>query len=235
MKKAFVLLLACLMAVNVSAQKVKSSTTTKKTTSSKTVSKKSPAKKKSATPDGLLQKGTFYFNTNATNVSFNHISVGHKNGNKSESLTRFGLQGTGGYALSEHLGIAAGVGFQYGKMEGNSITAFTFNGGVRYYVIPNLYLSGMMVLGTTSISGGADIGGLGGDDDDDDDDSGSVSSSMKGHTFGVDLGVGYSIFLTPRIALEPNISYSIGISNKMENQEFKLNSLTFNIGFTIFI
>jgi hypothetical protein len=235
MKKAFVLLLACLMAVNVSAQKVKSSTTTKKTTTSKTVSKKSPAKKKSTSPDGLLQKGTFYFNTNTTNVSFNHFSVGHKKGDKTQSLTRFGLQGTGGYAISEHLGIAAGVGFQYGKMEGSSLSVFSFNGGVRYYVIPNLYLSGMMVVGATSISEGGNLSDLTGDGDDGDDDSGSVSSSMKGHTFGVDLGVGYSIFLTPRIALEPNISYSIGISNKMENKEFKLNSLTFNIGFTIFI
>ncbi len=244
MKKAFVLLLACLMAVNVSAQKVKSTSTAKKTTTSKTTTNKtttakkstSSSKKKSATPDGLLQKGTFYFNTNASNVSFNHISVGHKNGNKSNSVTRFGLQGTGGYALSEHLGIAAGVGFQYGKMEGSSISAFTFNGGVRYYVIPNLYLSGMMVVGATSISDGGTIDDLTGDGGDDaDDDGASVSASMKGHTFGVDLGVGYSIFLTPRIALEPNISYSIGISNKMENKEFKMNSLTFNIGFTIFL
>lgn len=233
MKKAFVLLLACLMAVNVSAQKVKSSTSAKKATSSKSAAaKKSSAKKKSTRADGLLEKGTFYFNTNATNISFNNISVGLKQGSKTESLTRFGLQGTGGYALSEHLGLAAGVGFQYGKMEGNSVTAFTFNGGVRYYVIPNLYVSGMLVVGATSISGGMDLGDGG---DDDDDDGGSVSASSKGHTFGADLGVGYSFFLTPRIAIEPNISYSIGFSNKMQNTEYKLNSLTFNIGFTIFI
>lgn len=236
MKKALVLLLACLMAVNVSAQKAKSSSTSKKTTTTKTTTKKSTSSKKST--DGSIHKGTIFLNTNATNISFNNFSYGSKNGSSTSSITRFGLQATGGYGLANNLAAVGGLGFQYGKSGDSSLTVFSFNGGVRYYVIPNLYVSGMAVLGTVNI-GGADKIDLGDDDDDDGGSGGSggstKNSSMKGHSFGVDLGVGYSWFLTPRIAIEPNISYSIGISNKVQDAEFKLNSLTFNIGFTILL
>ena len=220
MKKAFVLLLACLMAVNVSAQKAKTSSSSKKTTSTKTTAS---AKKKSN--DGTISKGTIFFNTNATNISFNHFTFGDKDSNTSSSATRFGLQATGGYGLANNLALVGGVGFQYGKEEDTSATAFTFNGGVRYYVIPNLYVSGMAVLGTMKVNGEIDTSGAGG----------GKKDGLKGSTFGVDLGVGYSYFLTPRLAVEPNLSYSIGISNKLEDAEFKLNSLTFNIGFTILL
>lgn len=221
MKKALVLLLACLMAVNVSAQKAKSSSTTKKTTTTKTTTKKS-ASKKSA--DGI-SKGTFFFNTNATNISFNNFSYGAKDGGNTSSVTRFGLQATGGYGLAENLALVAGLGFQYGKAQDNSGTVFSFNGGVRYYFIPHFYASGMLVLGTMSSGASLDL----------DDDDSTGGKPLKGNTFGFDIGVGYSYFLTPRVAIEPNLSYSIGISNKMMEQEFKLNSLTFNIGFTILL
>ncbi|MBR4775631.1 MAG: autotransporter outer membrane beta-barrel domain-containing protein [Bacteroidales bacterium] len=240
MKKALVLLLACLMAVNVSAQKAKTSSSAKKTTTKTTTTKKSTSSKKKSN-DGTISKGTIFLNTNATNISFNNFSYGSKNGSSTSSITRFGLQATGGYGLANNLAAVGGLGFQYGKSGDSSLTVFSFNGGVRYYVIPNLYVSGMAVLGTVNI-GGADKIDLGDDDDDDSGSGGSGSSgsssknsSMKGHSFGVDLGVGYSWFLTPRIAIEPNISYSIGISNKVEDAEFKLNSLTFNIGFTILL
>ena len=221
MKKALVLLLACLMAVNVSAQKAKSSTTTKKTTT--TTTKKKTSSKKSS--DATIGKGTFFFNTNATNISFNNFSYGSKDGGNTSSITRFGLQATGGYGLAENLALVAGLGFQYGKAEGNSGTVFSFNGGVRYYFIPHFYASGMLVLGTMSSSASLDL----------DDDDTTKGKALKGNTFGFDIGVGYSYFLSPRVAIEPNISYSIGISNKMMEQEFKLNSLTFNIGFTILL
>lgn len=216
MKKALVLLLACLMAVNVSAQKAKSSSSAKKTTSSTT--KKSSSSKKSH--DGTISKGTFFFNTNATNISFNSFSVGDKDGGDTQSLTRFGLQGTGGYGLMNNLALVGGLGFQYGKYSDSALTAFTLNAGARYYIVSNFYASGMFVLGLTSVNNNTGKGG---------------SVGGKGHTFGFDIGVGYSIFLTPKIALEPNISYSIGLSNKMEDAEYKLNSLTANIGFTILL
>lgn len=228
MKKALVLLLACLMAVNVSAQKTKSSSTAvKKATTSKTTAKKTSSTKKSSTPDGLLEKGTFFFNTNATNVSFNYISIGSKNGGKSENLTRFGLQAQGGYAISRNLAAVAGVGYQFGKMESNSLNVFNLTGGVRYYIIPNLYASGMLVVGFTGVN--ADTSDLSDDPDD------LPSGSMKGHTIGMDLGVGYSYWLTKRVAIEPNLSYSIGLSTKFEDSEVKMNVLTFNIGFTILL
>ena len=211
MKKALVLLLACLMAVNVSAQKAKSYSTTKKTTTVK----KSSSKKASGTP---VQKGTIFFNTNATNISFNSISFGDADGGAMESLTRFGLQGTGGYGLMDNLALVGGLGLQFGKVEDSSLTAFTLNAGARYYIVSNFYASGMFVLGLTSVNNNSGKGSTG-----------------KGHTFGFDIGVGYSIFLTPRIAIEPNLSYSIGISNKMADAAYKLNSLTANVGFTILL
>ena len=216
MKKTLVLLLACLMAVNVSAQKAKSSTSKKATTTKTTSAKKSTSKKNS---DVTITKGTIFFNTNATNISFNNFSFGPKDGSEKQSLTRFGLQGNGGYGIMDNLALVGGVGFQYGKLDDSSLTAFTLNAGARYYIIPSLYASGMFVLGTTNINNN----------------SGQGSNGGKGSTFGFDIGVGYSWFLTPRIALEPNLSYSIGISNKMANQDFKLNSLTLNIGFTILL
>ncbi|MBQ3812484.1 MAG: DUF3575 domain-containing protein [Bacteroidales bacterium] len=215
MKKTLVLLLACLMAVNVSAQKAKSSTSKKATTTKTTSAKKSTSKKNS---DVSITKGTIFFNTNATNISFNNISFGAKDGSETQSLTRFGLLGTGGYGIIDNLALVGGVGFQYGKVDDSSLTAFTLNAGARYYIIHSLYASGMFVLGTTNINNNTEEGPTG-----------------KGSTFGFDIGVGYSWFLTPRIALEPNLSYSIGLSNKMANEEFKLNSLTFNIGFTILL
>lgn len=214
MKKAIVLLLACLMAVNVSAQKTKATTAKKATTSKTSSAKKSSSSKKKAS-DATLPKGTFFFNTNATNVSFNSITFAVNDGSASTSLTRFGLQATGGYGIIDNLALVGGLGFQYGKMQDTSVTAFTFNAGARYYIVSGFYASGMFVLGTMNMGGGG--------------------RDNKGHTFGLDLGVGYSYFLTPRIAIEPNFSYSIGLSNKMADVDYKLNALTFNIGFTILL
>lgn len=207
MKKALVLLLTCLMAVNVSAQ----SSGTKKSSSKA----KSAASSKKKAPEASLAKGTIFFNTNATNISFNSISFGAKDGSGSSSLTRFGLQATGGYGIIDNLAIVGGLGFQFGKMDETSVTAFTLNAGARYYIVKGLYASGMFVLGTVNAGGGQRAG--------------------KGHTLGLDLGVGYSYFLTPRIAVEPNLSYSIGLSNKMDDMDYKLNALTLNIGFTILL
>lgn len=228
MKKILFLLLACLMAVNVSAQNAKKTTTKKNTTTKKTSSKVQTKKTSSKVQQGTLTPGTFFFNTNATNIGFNYFNVGPKGSKSSSDILRFGLQANGGYALMPSLAIVAGTGVQFGKMEESSITALNLMAGARYYIIHNLYASGMLVLGHANINAGGKM-------DDIDDEDLDLDPNMKGTTFGLDIGVGYSIFLTPKVAIEPNISYSIGLVNKFRGQDYKLNSLTLNIGFTFFL
>ena len=149
-----------------------------------------------------------------TNLSFNSFTISSKG--EKESFSRFGLQATGGYAIMDDLAIVGGLGFQSGSYDGSGVSVFDIHAGARYYVIPNLYAGADLLFGTLSLNNKTGKGS---------------SGSMSGNTISVELNAGYSYFLADRIAVEPSISYTLGLSTKFEDQPFGLSALTLNIGF----
>ena len=233
MKKFVAILLGCMLVAGVSANaqaKKSSKSSAKKTT--KTV-------KKASKQVVDIKKGTYFVNANLTNIGFNALKIGPSGGKS--SVTRFGFQGNGGYAIEDNLAITGGIGFQYAKLEDTKIMAIDLTAGVRYYFVPkwfcaaNLGFAHMKVSGVGSAAGMA--GGLTGDDDDQGGGGmpGNLGDSVKGHNLSLGLGVGYSHWLSKKIAIEPSLGYSISLASKMAGQKVSMNGLSLNVGITVLL
>ena len=157
-----------------------------------------------------LPAGTIFINPSLTNLSFNSITVSYEG--EKESFSRFGLQAMGGYAIMDDFAIIAGLGVQGGKYEDNGITALNVFAGARYYlpVAPGFYAGLNLALGNASVN----------TDDD-----------FKANSISLEANVGYDFFLTKRIAFEPAISYTYGLSTKVQDMSINLSMFTLNFGF----
>lgn len=175
-----------------------------------------------------LPAGTKFFNPSLTNLSFNAITIGVDD--EKGSTNRLGLQAMGGYAIMDDLAIVAGVGFQSAKYEDTGISALNLFAGARYYLpmAPGFYAGANLALGSATVK--TDLGKSLDDDDFDID-----LDSIKANTIGVELNVGYSYFLSSKVAVEPAISYTYGLSTKVSDQDVKLSMFTLNIGFMILL
>ena len=173
-----------------------------------------------------LPAGTMFVNPTLTNLSFNAITVS-SNGEK-DTFSRFGAQASGGYAIMDDLAVVAGLGLQGGIYDKSSVTAFHLFAGARYYVIPNVYAGANLVLGTASAKNnfGSKI---------DSDDFDIDASGLKANTLGVELNAGYSYFLSSKVAIEPSLSYTLGLSTKVMDQAINLGAFTINIGFLVLL
>jgi len=173
-----------------------------------------------------LPAGTMFVNPTLTNLSFNAITVS-SNGEK-DTFSRFGAQASGGYAIMDDLAVVAGLGLQGGMYDKSSITALHLFAGARYYVIPNVYAGANLVLGTASAKNnfGSSL---------DSDDLDIDASGLKANTFSVELNAGYSYFLSSKVAIEPSVSYTLGLSTKVMGQSINLGAFTLNIGFLVLL
>lgn len=165
-----------------------------------------------------LPAGSFFVSPTLTNLSFNAVTVSVEG--QKESFSRYGLQATGGYAIIDDLAIVGGVGFQGGSYDGSGITALNLFAGARYYVIPSLYAGANLTLGTASVNNKV---------------SDEFDSNLKANTLGVELNAGYSYFLSSKVAIEPSISYMLGLSTKVQDTAINLSMFSLNIGFLILL
>lgn len=233
MKKIVAILLGCMLVASAYA-----ATPAKKSTKS-SAKKTTKTVKKASKQEVDIKKGTYFVNANLTNIGFNALKIG-PSGAKS-SVTRFGFQGNGGYAIEDNLAITGGIGFQYAKLEGTKIMAIDLTAGVRYYFVPkwfcaaNLGFAHMKVSGMGNMQGMA--GGLTGDDDDQGGGGmpGNLGDSVKGHNLSLGLGVGYSHWFSKKIAIEPSLGYSISLASKMAGQKVSMNGLSLNVGITVLL
>lgn len=208
MKKILVILIACLMVTGLSAQSIG-----KKTTTSASKSSSASASNSSAT----VKQGSILVNSTLTNLSYNSSKVGPE-GN-TESYSTIGLQLSGGYAYMDDLVIVASAGYQNISFADSDAGIFNIVAGARYYVIPNVFAGAGLSMATISVSSKDDEEG---------------TSNTKGHSYGVNLSVGYSYFLTPNIALEPSFSYTYGFANEYEKHDYDMSGLSLNIGFSLY-
>lgn len=169
-----------------------------------------------------LPMGSIFVNPTLTNFSFNGITVSSEG--QKESFSRFGLQATGGYAIMDDLAIVAGVGLQTGKYDKSGVTALNLFAGARYYVIPNVYVGANLALANASIKNNS-TKSL------DDDDFDIDVSSIKANSLSAELNAGYTYFLTSKVAVEPSLSYTLGLSTKVQDQAINLSMFSLNIGF----
>ena len=204
MKKFFVLLIACLMVTGLSAQSIGKKTTT------------SASQKSTQSSAATVKQGTILVNSTLTNLSYNSAKAGPE-GNTT-SYSTLGLQLSGGYAYMDDLVLVASAGYQNINFDDSSAGVLNIVAGARYYVIPNLFAGAGLSIGTLSLS----------NKDDEED------NSTSGHSYGINLNVGYSFFLTQNIAIEPSFVYNYGFANKYEDHDYDISGLTLNIGFSLY-
>lgn len=237
MKKIVAILLGCMLVASAyAAAPAKKSTKSSAKKTTKTV------KKKSSANEVTLKKGTYFVNANLTNIGFNAMKIGPSGGKS--SVTRFGFQGNGGYAIEDNLALTGGAGFQYAKLEDTKIMLLDLNAGVRYFFAPNWFCSGNLGFGIINVKGmdsAASMAGAAMGDDDDDDDfggggqGGKMSGTQKGHNLSLGIGVGYNYWLSKRVAIEPSLGYSLSLSSKMAGMKVSMNGLSLNVGLTVLL
>ena len=165
-----------------------------------------------------LPAGSIFVSPTLTNLSFNAITVSYEG--EKESFSRYGLQATGGYAIMDDLAIVGGLGFQGGSYDGSAITVLNLFAGARYYVIPSLFAGANFTLGTASVNNKLDS---------------DYDSSFKANTLGVELNAGYTYFLSDKVAIEPSLSYMLGLSTKVQDTPINLSMFSLNLGFLILL
>lgn len=178
-----------------------------------------------------IPAGTIYVNPTLSNFGFNSVTASN-NGDK-ESSSRFGLSASGGYALMDDIVIVAGAGLQNISYSGASISTISLFAGARYYVIPNVYAGANVTL--NSASGKSKTGKKTAVSDDDDDDISFDTSHMTANSLGLQLNAGYTYFLSSKVAVEPSLSYTLGLSTKVMKQSVNLSTFTLNVGFIILL
>lgn len=146
------------------------------------------------------KKGSVMFNPQLLNLSFQNISLGQSDFDDKSKFSQFGLSVQAGYAIIDNLFIVGQLAGQSLKFEESSINFITLGAGARYY-LDNLFAGAGVVMMSGKLK------------TDMEDEEYDVSSSGTSTTlFGLQVEVGYSIFLLPSIALEPSISYNTKIA-----------------------
>lgn len=197
MKKLFVILIGCLLVVSASA-----------------AGKTSSAKKSSSKSSALVTKGEWFIAPSLTNVGLNSISIKPADASTSTSITRFGLQATGGYGLMDNLAAEAGVGFQSLSFSGSSSSVFDIFAGARYYFFKNFFANADLLLALGK--------------------SGDSDYSGNFNAFGLNVGAGYDFMIGNSFAFEPSISYTFSLSAKLDEAKFNLGLFSINLGFVYF-
>ncbi|MDR1199717.1 MAG: hypothetical protein LBK94_12030 [Prevotellaceae bacterium] len=124
--------------------------------------------------------------------------------NDGAKTTSFGLDGVGAHFIIDNLAIVGGVGLAYEKFDGGSTNLFGLILGARYYFVKTAYGS---VLYSGFKAKGADF-------------------ASAGH-----LEVGYDIFISDKVFLEPAVYYEKGLSKAIK--KVSTFGLSFGIGIVL--
>ena len=87
-------------------------------------------------------------------------------------------------------------------------------------MIPSLFAGANFTLGTASVNNKLDS---------------DYDSSFKANTLGVELNAGYTYFLSDKVAIEPSLSYMLGLSTKVQDTPINLSMFSLNLGFLILL
>lgn len=120
--------------------------------------------------------------------------------NDGNSMTSFDLQADGGYFFSNFLAAEATLGFEYAKEEGLDATnALTYGIGLRAYPVRNLF---------------AGVGFQG------------YATKDQTLTSGLNVRVGYDLFVSEKVFFEPALYYKKGLSEGIK----KVNAFGLQLG-----
>jgi hypothetical protein len=120
-----------------------------------------------------------------------------------------------GYFIADNLSVGAGINFNLNKSSGSTGYSFGLGPDVRYYFDMGLLLK-------TQISYSFY----------------HYASGSKDNTFYIKPGVGYTIFLNSKVALEPCLVYEFGFGkyhSSMSDFKYKTGQFGLEIGLTIFL
>ena len=166
-----------------------------------------------------FKKGDKVFNPTLSNIGLNSITISH--GSKSQSLTRIGLQAAGGYVIKSDVIVMAGVGFPSYSSDDDSTSLFDISAGGRYYLTPNVFATGNLVLVTGSMKEKSSDG------------ESTKTTSSKIQSTDFRLGAGYTYFITKNFAVEPSITYDLGLDTNFSGKKMDIGVLSLNIGFIV--
>ncbi|WP_109832500.1 outer membrane beta-barrel protein [Reichenbachiella versicolor] len=142
----------------------------------------------------------------STNLGFN--STKHKDAD--DATNNFVLDAQAGYFVIDDLAVGLGLGFDNESTGDFKDNTFDFGLFGRYYI-------------NSAIIVGANYSYLKNTVDD-----GSDEVESKGSAFGLEAG--YAVFLGENVAVEPTISYDMGLSDALED----INSFGINVGFSLY-
>lgn len=120
-----------------------------------------------------------------------------------------------GYFIADNLSVGGSISFNLNNSGGNTNYSLGIGPDVRYY-----FEMGLLLKTQVSYS------------------FYHYASGSKDHTFYIKPGVGYTIFLSPKVALEPCLVYELGFgkySTNISDLKYKSGELGLEIGFTIFL
>ena len=143
----------------------------------------------------------------ASNLDFSNTKYSGTN----YSSNNLSLAVEGGYFFMDNLAVDVDANLTFSKSSSNAVPASTLFGvglGARYYLPVNVF-----------VGAGVDIFNV------------KYFNNTEFGT-GVKAKVGYAAFLSDNIALEPSISYRLGLTD--ENKGTKIDGLYVQIGFSIF-
>ncbi len=174
-------------------------------------------------------------NPSLTNLGLNVATVKTESMDKGDNAMRFGLQMGGGYAVIDNLVVTANLGFQTvalneksseGKYSGGM---FDFMPGVRYYAFQGLYAFTNFGMAFGSLKNKyMDL-------DWETDEEIKVVDKYSLQSLQLQLGVGYDFFVTKSFAIEPSISYAVGLYTRVKgdglNKKINMGLFSVNLGF----
>lgn len=183
-----------------------------------------PANAQSVSATDVIKKGSYNLSPQLLNVGFNSFSFGtDMKDSEDTKITQFGLALAGGYALADGLTLNGQLGAQYLKLEDTKILGATLGANVRYYFPMNLFIGAGANFNYASLKGMSFEG---------------YEAESENYNFvDVTAMVGYAIFITPKIALEPSVSYRHKVAGgKIEdtNHSITYNGFGLNLGVSIF-
>jgi len=138
----------------------------------------------------------------ASNLGFSSM----KYNGASSSMNTFDLQVNAGYFLMDNLSADADLLLNFDDTF--DMTTVTIGVGARYYLPINVFAGAGADMLLYKYDGGSATG------------------------FGVNLKIGYAAFLTDNIAIEPVISYRLGLTD--ENKGTKISGLSAGIGISLY-
>jgi hypothetical protein len=144
-----------------------------------------------ATANAQIAKGTTILFATGSSLDLGYTSISDIDGyNIDLKTTNFGLTGNGAHFIIDNLAIVGGLGFNYShyKWHGDSgnNNSIAFLAGLKYYFVKTAY-------GSASYRGS--------------------KSKESDFASAVHLEVGYDIFISDKVFLEPAVYYKKGFSD----------------------